>query len=202
MCAESYGTTDGIWEVEPTSWPEYPPTIVPGPVQPLPYTYPTYYPPSVNAPTNREFSVYLAGPISGLTYGGATDWRAYVASQLPPWIKALSPMRGKKYLDNGETIGDSYEDILLSSQSAITARDRFDVQNADLVLFNFLDADRVSIGSCIEVGWADAFRTPAIAVMEEGNLHDHAMIREIAGWRADTLDAAIAAVKAILTPGV
>ena len=41
-------------------------------------------------------TVYLAGPITGLTYDGATDWRHAVAADLNSvGIKGLSPMRGK-----------------------------------------------------------------------------------------------------------
>ena len=38
--------------------------------------------------------VYLAGPITGKTYAGATDWRHDFGLILPKVIK-LSPMRGK-----------------------------------------------------------------------------------------------------------
>src|SRR5947209_9922579 len=41
--------------------------------------------------------VYLAGPITGKTYAGATDWRHDFGLILPKIIK-LSPMRGKDYL--------------------------------------------------------------------------------------------------------
>lgn len=147
--------------------------------------------------------VYLAGPISGLSYAGATDWRAYVHEEMPSWIKVLSPMRNKDYLGTEAAISDAYESTLLSNQSAITNRDRFDVRRSDMILANFLGATKVSIGTCIELGWADAFGTPVVMAIEDNsNLHDHAIVREIAGWRANNLDDAIAIVKAVLTPGI
>lgn len=147
--------------------------------------------------------VYLAGPITGLTYGGASDWRETVKFDLDDvGIDGYSPLRGKNYLNTGKTLQDTgYEKTLLSSERSIVARDRNDCQTADLIIFNFLGAQKVSIGSCIEVGWADAFRTPAILVIEdEGNFHDYSMIRQICGWRVNNLDDAVYVAKAILLP--
>lgn len=144
-------------------------------------------------------TVYLAGPITGLSYGGATDWRHDVIAQLAPDIKGLSPMRAKQYLAKEDKIGDSYENTALSSQAGITGRDRFDCRRADLAIFNFLGADKTSIGTCIEVGWTDAYHVPGILVIEaSGNVHDHAMIRQICPWRVHSLDAAVTIAKAVL----
>ena len=145
--------------------------------------------------------VYLAGPITGLTYGGSTEWRDAVKAELAILgIDGASPMRGKTYLANLPVIDDKpREDTLLSSQQSITTRDRFDVMSSDMVIFNFLGATKASIGSCIEIGWSDAFRKPAILVVEkEGNIHDYSMIRAICGWRVDNLDDAIRIVGATL----
>lgn len=147
--------------------------------------------------------VYLCGPITGLSYAGATDWRAGVRDKLAPEIDALSPMRGKEYLRAETDLGFNYDHTLLSSNRAITTRDRFDTMRCDLVLANLLGATRVSIGSMIEFGWADAARVPIIAVMEsEGNLHDHGMVKEMAGWIVHSLDEAVAIARAVLIPGV
>lgn len=42
-----------------------------------------------------RYLLYLAGPITGLTYAECTDWRDWVRAQLPPDIVGLSPMRGR-----------------------------------------------------------------------------------------------------------
>jgi nucleoside 2-deoxyribosyltransferase len=148
----------------------------------------------------KEFLLYCAGPITGVSYGESTDWREYVASKLPPHIKAVSPMRGKKYLANENNIKDSYEEYPLSSQKGITCRDRMDVMRCDMILVNFLGANKVSIGSVMEIGWADAWRKPIIVVMEKDNVHSHAMIREVAGYIVSNLDEAIKIVIAVLSP--
>ena len=149
------------------------------------------------------FYLYLAGPITGISYGDSIDWRKYVADRMPPQIKVLSPMRGKNILKNEKNVKSSYEDNPLSSGKGITCRDRFDVKRADAILVNFLDAKKVSIGSVLEFGWGDNGIKPIILVIEkEGNPHDHPMLREIAGFIVDDLDKAIELAKKILLPGV
>jgi len=143
--------------------------------------------------------VYLAGPITGLSYGGATDWREAAKKTLADNdILGLSPMRAKEYLLQETSIGDSYEESILSCQKGITARDRFDCQRVDIVLVNLLGAERASLGSMIEFGWADAARVPIVTVLEEGSIHDHAMVREMSGFLATNLDDALHTIIAIL----
>jgi nucleoside 2-deoxyribosyltransferase len=146
-------------------------------------------------------SIYLCGPISGCSYGECTDWRKYVARHIAPDIIALSPMRGKKYLEHEKEIGHSYEETIMSSAQAITSRDRFDVMNCDMLFANFLGAKKVSVGSVIELGWADAFRKPVILIMEPdgSNIHEHPIVERITGFRVATIDEAITLVNATLS---
>ena len=109
--------------------------------------------------------VYLAGPISGTSYGESTDWRESIAEKIYPHT-ALSPMRGKSYLSSEAAIADSY-DTPLSCAKGIITRDRWDVERCDIVLVNLLGASRVSIGTMMEIAWADAYRKPVVLVMEE-----------------------------------
>jgi nucleoside 2-deoxyribosyltransferase len=138
--------------------------------------------------------VYLAGPITGLDYNGATDWRVSAREDLKDFgIEGVSPMRAKEYLLQETRLLSHYDDHALSSQKAITVRDRNDVIHCHGMIANLLEAERVSIGTCIEYGWADAFRKPIVTVMElhQGNFHDHAMIRELSGSIVPTLEEAI-----------
>ena len=146
--------------------------------------------------------VYLAGPITGLSYGGCTDWRESVKEELADvGITAMSPMRGKTYLLNETNIGDSYEETLLSSQRAIVARDYFDVQRADILLVNLAGAQRVSIGTVMEIAWAYPSHKPVVLVMPKNDLfHDHSFIRELCAYRVDSLDEGVHIVKNILLP--
>lgn len=145
-------------------------------------------------------SVYLAGPITGQTYDGAVDWREVASVLLAPDIKAFSPMRGKRYIQEMTDefgIRSEYPQPLSTAQ-AITARDRNDVINRDLVLANFTGATRVSIGTVGEIFWADAYRRPVVGILDE--LHDHAMLRSLIGWFAEDIEEACALVRAILLP--
>lgn len=137
-------------------------------------------------------NIYLAGPITGLTFGACTDWRDYMTNKFPKHIKGQSPMRGKEYLSKERTISDQYVGSVLSCQKGITTRDRWDTSRCDAIVVNLLGATRVTIGTMIEIGWADAFRKPIILIMEEeGNLHDHSMVRECAGFIVRSVDEAI-----------
>lgn len=148
----------------------------------------------------KKFLLYCAGPITGVSYRESVNWREYVANKLPPHIKAVSPMRGKQYLAGENNIKNSYEEHPLNCQKGITCRDRMDVMRCDMILVNFLGANKVSIGSVMEIAWADAWRKPIVLVMEKDNVHSHAMIREVSGFIVSSLDEAIEIVTAVLSP--
>jgi nucleoside 2-deoxyribosyltransferase len=159
-------------------------------------------------PGSNRPSVYLAGPITGLTYDDGQDWREFAKAQLDDaGINAFSPLRAKQHLralgvlDNAGKPDSKYIGLnALSEPSGITTRDRFDCMGRDLVLVNFLGATQVSIGTCIELGWADAARRPIVIAMEEDNIHRHAMANQVAGFIVPTLEDALTVCKAVLLP--
>lgn len=149
-------------------------------------------------------TVYLAGPITGLSFGQCTDWRAAVAVRLRPFgILGVDPMRAKDYLKSEKEITGSYEDKVMSCQRGIMTRDRYDATHCDVLLVNFLGATKVSIGTVMEIAWADSIRTPIICAIEDDghNTHDHPMVREAIGFRVPTLEEAIQVVIKILARG-
>lgn len=145
--------------------------------------------------------IYLAGPITGSTYSGCTDWREYFMRNSDEGLVGVSPMRHKTYLNNGDEftqIGDSYPESVLSCQRGIFARDSWDCRRCDAILVNLLGADRVSIGTVMEVAWAYAFNKPVVLVMEkENNIHEHAMLREACPFRVETLDEGMEVLSAL-----
>jgi nucleoside 2-deoxyribosyltransferase len=152
-------------------------------------------------------TVYLAGPIRGLNYDSATQWRELAKAALAEQgIDGMSPMRAKSYLAKEADVGggklaDSYSQFPLSTMKAIVTRDRKDCMRSDMVIMNLLGATTVSIGSVMEVAWADAARVPVVLVMEKtGNLHEHGMIRETCGFHVETIEEAIRVVCAVLKP--
>jgi nucleoside 2-deoxyribosyltransferase len=148
-------------------------------------------------------TVYLSGPITGLTYEGCTDWRAFARQWLADLgIDGLCPMRGKEYLAGKGVILDGSSAVVsnfMSQDKAIVTRDRWDTTRCDFVLMNLLGAKSVSIGTMIELAWADAARVPVVLVIEPtGNIHEHAFVRELSGYRADTLEAGLDLVAAAI----
>ena len=148
-------------------------------------------------------TVYLAGPITYLDYAGAVNWREHAIRYLSP-IRGLSPMRAKEFLSDVKEFtmnGDAYKAVnVLSSNRGIMTRDHFDVMNCDVVIANLLGADRVSVGTVMEMAWCHTYRKPLIAVMEpEGNPHDHGMVNEAIGYRVDNLEEGLDIAKAVLT---
>jgi nucleoside 2-deoxyribosyltransferase len=142
--------------------------------------------------------VYLVGPISGLSYAEATEWRVYAAAKLAEYgVTALDPMRDKAFLEGERILGNNYSHTL-ARPKGITVRDRNDVFRADAILANFLTAKKCSCGSPIEFGWADAKQKTVVMVTSEDNPFNHAMMREIAGFVVDDLDEGIDVVLSVL----
>lgn len=150
-------------------------------------------------------TVYLAGPITGLSFKGCTDWREQVCADLNTLgIKGLSPMRAKDYLahlDNISGTGEEYGHLgVLSTPRGVITRDHYDCTTCDVLLVNLLGAKQVSIGTVAEIAWAWMKRTPiVIAIEPKGNIHEHMFILEMTGFRVESLQQAVATVGAILS---
>lgn len=157
----------------------------------------------------RSNIVYLAGPITGLTYEGATDWRKSfvdVVTSHNPAINCMSPMRAKHHL---EAIGEipatgngAYG--AMSGGPAIVARDYADTVSSDIIVVNLLGAKRVSIGTMFEIAWAYSQHIPVVLVIEDGlvNLHSHSMLFNMVGYRVNNLNDAIKIVTAFFAANV
>lgn len=152
--------------------------------------------------------VYLAGPIAGLQFDEATDWRHQAHHALDSrGIETLNPMRAKDALSSKGRIGTDFhayeKEGLFFTSRAIMARDFHDVCSCDALLVNLIGcgdkAKDPTYGTVIELGWAYAFQKPAIVIMEPGNpLDNHPMIHETISFRVETLDEAIDAVAVVL----
>ncbi len=151
-------------------------------------------------------SVYLAGPIRGVSFNGATDWRTYASQQLQPEIEAFSPLRGKEFLEQHvEVFGEPIETQPLLATKGIMSRDLFDVRTRDAILMNLRGATQVSIGSMAELFWAYLLGKPLVLIIEpedelKGMAHDHAWVVAAAPFVVNSLDHGIAVIKAILLP--
>ena len=152
-------------------------------------------------------TVYLAGPITGLTFDGCTGWRDYAIKRLAErGVQGLSPMRAKEYLRQLESIsgtGKEYQHLgVFATPRGVMTRDFWDCTRCDIVLVNFLGAKAVSAGTVMEIAWAYQRRTPIICAIEKtGNPHDHMMIQEALGFSVETLDEAINVALAMFAVG-
>ena len=140
--------------------------------------------------------IYLAGPITGESWGEATDWRKYVGDAFADvGIEGVSPLRSKEYLLNEVAIADRYDQHILSTSKGIFTRDFYDVSRVDGLFVNFLGAKKVSIGTVMEIAYAWSLRKPIIVVMDQDNMHQHSMLREASGWIVDSIEDGIHVAK-------
>ena len=143
--------------------------------------------------------IYLAGPITGLTFKGATDWRDHAAKLLDSNnIQTLSPLRGKEYLANSGVLHSGTYDGVLTTGKAIMRRDYFDCTRSTAVLVNLLGTEKISMGTVMEMAWCYQAQIPTVVVMEKGNPHHHVMVNEACTYTVNTLEEAIHTIKLLL----
>jgi nucleoside 2-deoxyribosyltransferase len=171
------------------------------------------------APTK---SVYLAGPIVGVEYGAARNWRRDFAHAVRgdaawtkdtnrvaatyPHIHFYSPMRGRKLMESDEVVAPGMEytmDDPLENAKSMLARDTNDVRCSDMVVVNLLGAKRAALGTTAEMGFAYALNIPILLIMEKTPVfHTHGFITGMASYWVDNIDEAVYVVQTLLTPGV
>jgi nucleoside 2-deoxyribosyltransferase len=149
--------------------------------------------------------IYLAGPISDTTFEGAVSWRKMAQKIFKKHgIEGISPMRGKDYfkalLPEDATFNDVYDQSThayenlgkpMSTAKAIFRRDRWDVHRCDAVLAHLAGFGKVSIGTVMELAWADAWNKLVIVTLGDGDIHNHGMLIQTAGIIVPTLDEAL-----------
>lgn len=118
----------------------------------------------------KQYLVYLACAITGLSFEDATNWHEEVDRAFPSHLIAVKPLRGAEYLKGERTAKGQYAKDPLSTPKGIIMRCYNDVDRADGLLVNLLMAKEVSRGTCGEVGRA-AFKKPIVVVMKRGNPH-------------------------------
>ena len=117
-------------------------------------------------------SIYLCGPIAGLSLADAAAYRQPAADALRcAGFSVRDPMRG---VAARAAIGEDAPGL----PTLYLSRDLRDIGQCDAVLADFRrDGGRVSIGSCVEIGVAATMSKPIVVMMEPDCLHDHPFIR-------------------------
>lgn len=163
-------------------------------------------------------TVYLSGPITGLTYEEARfGWRSEFAlhlHSLGKWgqaIRVLSPMRHEGHLAELKgPIEKAYPENLFSSPKMIVAKDFLDVKASDIVIANLWGSTKVSVGTMVELGYAKALGKTIIVIMEDEivdhdypkNPHRHPFVTELADAIAPSVQRAAEIVSSLLSEGV
>lgn len=136
-------------------------------------------------------TIYLAGPITGLSYAEAVERRQWVADVLRrAGFTVRSPMRGKEFLRSVQQLGPNGYTGTNSAQ-AIFCRDTNDVLNSDVVLVDLTGAKQISLGTVFELGLAWAVRKYIVVVMERGGVHEHLFAEQAASIRFENLESAV-----------
>ena len=121
----------------------------------------------------RRF-VYAAGPMTGITVGGARTWRRKITNVLErAGFTVLDPTRRDKDMAPDEVYGN---DALTDPERRfIHDADLRDLRMADVFLL-YLNAEAVSIGSIWEAGWADILGKPIVIAVADSKYRDHPFV--------------------------
>lgn len=142
--------------------------------------------------SRRTTKVYLAGPITGGSYGECTDWRIKIKTILDGYgYQCISPMRGKEFLKEEEELKSTgYSGI--ASDHSIFKRDKHDTTHTDVLLLNLYNAKQISIGSMMELAWAEHCGKFCLVIMEKENPHHHCFVLQAASLIMPDMSSAIA----------
>lgn len=142
--------------------------------------------------------IYLVGPITGLSYDQVMERYKHQFNLLKEYgYQPICPMVGKDYLKNERVLhGLGYTEPA-STGRAIKGRDQWMVRQSDILLADFTDSEVASIGSCMELAWADILGKHVIAVIPEVNIHRHAFVTECADIVFTKIEEAYAYLKSM-----
>lgn len=129
-------------------------------------------------------SVYLAGPMTGLTMEEASAWREEVRARLKHKWTVISPTdirySGEYDGPDGSLTAPSIEELERLPEhlrpGALVTMDEFFVDRSEFVLVNLLGATVASIGTMWEMGYAWAKGKKIVTIIDPENIHDHPFV--------------------------
>lgn len=139
-------------------------------------------------------TVYLAGPITGMTEKDARDWRVDPLAKLAAMgMRGIDPLRSEPP-DVSGVYGGTYADLKFGTSKAIASKNIIDVKSADIVLCympQHLSPTWPSVGTLAELFMAHAWGIPTVVVTDEPRLAKHPLVQHAASWMLPSLDDAL-----------
>jgi nucleoside 2-deoxyribosyltransferase len=128
----------------------------------------------------KNFTIYLAGPITGKGYEEVVSSYAEKTTYFEAiGYNVLCPMTGKSYLRNEIEFKSENYKFPVSTNHAIFERDMWMVSNCDIILADLSNSgERVSIGTMMELAWASLLHKHSVIILPENNVHRHAFVLE------------------------
>lgn len=146
-------------------------------------------------------TIYLGGPMSGLKWRDALEWRNKVEEELCYQWRLISPVKQQlgQNLDELITVQTQNDNELLLHHTAtgVTSQDEFYIDQSDWLLCYFLNAPKVSIGTMWEMGYGWGKGKKILSVLEPNSIHDHPFVRRRSHVFTPSLTEAIQFFKAI-----
>jgi nucleoside 2-deoxyribosyltransferase len=128
----------------------------------------------------KDFKIYCAHPISGLSYEEVLGYYNSIKEKLSGFgYHVLNPMTGKDALRTEKKLRTSGYRTPVSTNHAITERDRWMVGQSDVVYINLCKSKEVSIGCMAELAWAHQLGKHTVTVLEKDNIHQHCFVLEM-----------------------
>ncbi len=140
-----------------------------------------------------SLTVYLAGPITGLTMEQATDWRNKSKETLRrQGYRVIDPMEGE-----ADTLNEQHVD-LRKRVAEIVHIDKYYVDQSDIIFVNFTEfAPETSVGTISELAWAWSNGSIIVAVVPEGCPYDRKWLDVFYTFKVDTLEQGLKKVQGI-----
>ena len=126
-------------------------------------------------------TIYLVGPVIGQGIHGMQDWRQEARGKLEPMgYRILSPLTGEALLwPEGKIAAKTPKGVPQDVARAVFNGDRARVEQSDILLCNFKDAKKVSIGSLTEIVWGFEWKKMIVLVANKRNCHLHPWVKTI-----------------------
>ena len=136
--------------------------------------------------------IYCVHPISGCSGEEVYDYYVDIKQKLDDiGYDVFVPMYGKSSLRTEKKFKAQDYRTPITCNHAIYTRDKWMVNQSDVILANFTGAQHVSIGSMMELAWSSDKGKHVIVVMEKDNVHRHAFVLESANIVFETLEEAL-----------